>query len=342
MGVILSALSLALVHIAGDNVAVVPAMASLIGQGIYSTVFLAYMIFGSIVAGTSAWIGTKSGHELTAVVKRLFGIRGKILLALAILAVSLPASALTGGYFAGQLLEHLTGLPYVVTVSCCVMVCCLLAAGYGHELLIISNYAALLLIPAIGVMVFMLPAAFTTISFTNLLLLDYSGWPLVLALIGYNAGGMRSILVVEAGTYFAHKNYAGIYLAVLAKLFEGLFTLLLAHIALLGEGYGFMPLSIIANQVFGSWLAAGFNSILVCILLNTMVPAMLVNAKQLSIITRMHFSSALALAGLLVWCGSFFSLELILMIMSVTGLLMIVFIGWIAYFLHKQGDNKLQ
>ena len=342
MGVILPALSLALVHIAGDNVAVVPAMAALIGNGIYSTVVLAYMVFGSIVAGTSAWIGAKSGHELTPVVKRLFGFRGKMLLALAILAVSLPASALTGGYFAGQLIQHLTGIPYAWTVPLCIIVCCLLAADYGQELLRISNYVALLLIPAIGIMLVMLLDSITTISFTNLLSLDYISWPLVLALVGYNAGGMRSVLVVETGTYFAHKNYVGIYLAVLAKFFEGLFTLLLAHIALLGGGYGFMPLPIVANQVFGSWLAVGFNSILVCILLNTMVPAMLVNAKQLSIITRLHFKSALIMAGLLVWCGSFISLELILMIMSATGLLMIVFIGWIAYFLHKQGTNKSQ
>lgn len=341
MGVILSALSLALVHIAGDNVAVVPAMASLIGNGIYSTVFLAYMVFGSIVAGTSAWIGAKSGRELTPAVKRLFGVRGKVLLALAVAAVSLPASALTGGYFAGHLIQQLTGIPYVWAVPLCIFVCCVLAADYGQELLRISNYAALLLIPAIGIMVVRLPDGITTISFINVLSLDNINWPLVLALIGYNAGGMRSVLVVEVGTYFAHKNYAGIYFAVLAKSFEGIFTLLLAHIALLG-GYGFMPLTTVAQQVFGSWLAVGFNSILVCILLNTMVPAMLVNAKQLTIITRLPFKLALILAGIVVWCGSFISLELILKLMSATGLLMIVFIGWVAYFLHKQGDNKSQ
>lgn len=342
MSVILPALSLALVHIAGDNVAVVPAMASLIGKGIYPTVFLAYMVFGSIVSGTSAWIGAKSGYELTAVVKRLFGLRGKMLLALAILAVSLPASALTGGYFSGQLLQQLTGISYAWTVPVCIIVCCLLAADYGQELLRISNYVALLLIPSIGIMLVMLLDTITTISFTNLLSLDYISWPLVLALIGYNAGGIRSVLVVETGTYFANKNYAGIYLAVLAKFFEGIFTLLLAHIALLGGGYGFMPLPVVANQVFGPWFALGFNGILVCILLNTMVPAMFVNAKQLSIITKLNFKAALTLAGLVVWWGSFISLELILMIMSATGLLMIVFIGLVAYFLHKQGANKSQ
>lgn len=341
MGVILPALSLAIVHIAGDNIAVVPAMALLLGNGIYSTVFFAYMIFGSIVAGMSAWIGVKSRHELTAVVKQLFGLRGKILLALAVLAVSLPASALTGGYFAGQLIQNLTGIPAIWAVPIYIAVCCLLAADYGQELLRISNYVALLFIPTIGIMLTLLIDTNTSLSFSHLLTIDYISWPIVIALIGYNAGGMRSILIVETGTYFSNKNYTGVYLAVLAKIFEGLFTLLLAHIALLGGGYGFLPLSTVANQIFSSWLAISFNSILVCILLNTMVPAMLVNAKQLSTITNLHFKIALPLAGLVVWGGSLISLDLILLIMSTTGLFMIAFITLVAYSLHKQGGNKL-
>lgn len=340
MGVIISALSLAIVHIAGDNVAVVPAMASLLGNGIYSTVLFAYMIFGSMVAGISAWIGVKSKHELTTVVSQLFGVRGKLMLALAILAVSLPASALTGGYFAGQLLQDLTGISSEWLVPVYIIICCILAADYGKELLYFSNYVALLLIPIIGIMLILLLDTNTTVSVSNVLTIDYISWPLVIALIGYNAGGMRSILIVETGTYFSHKNYTGVFLVVLAKIFEGFFTLLLAHIALLGGGSGVIPLSKIANQVFGSWLAIGFNSILVSILLNTMVPAMLVNAKQLSVITKLHFKHTLILAALLVWAGSLFSLELILMIMSVTGLFMIVFIGVVAYFLHKQRENK--
>ncbi|SDE60037.1 hypothetical protein [Sporomusa acidovorans] len=342
MGVILPALSLAIVHIAGDNVAVVPAMASLIGKGIYPTVFLAYMIFGSAVAGVSAWIGVKSGRELTTVVKRLFGSRGKLLLAVVVLAVSLPASALTGGYFAGHLLQNLAGIPYSWSVPVCVFLCCALSAGYGQEFLRISNYLALLLIPATGIMAVMLFSTVPVFELDNLFSLQPISWPLVLALIGYNAGGMRSALVVEAGTYLSNKNCAGVYLVILAKCFEGLFTLFLAHIVLITGAYGFMPLSMVANRMFCSWLAAGFNSVLLCILVNTMVPAMLVNAKQLSIVTKSNFKSALLLAGLLVWCGSFIHLEFLLMIMSATGLFMIFFIGCVAYFLHKQEDNQSQ
>jgi hypothetical protein len=258
------------------------------------------------------------------------------------LAVSLPASALTGGYFAGHLIQNLTGIPYAWTVPIFIALCCFLAADYGQELLRVSNYIALLLIPIVGIMLTLLFDTNVTVSFTSLLTLDHPSWPLVIALIGYNAGGMRSILIVETGTYFSHKNYMGIYLAVLAKIFEGIFTLLLAHIVIVGEGSGFMPLSTVAAQIFDSRLVLGFNSILLCILLNTMVPAMLVNAKQLSTITNLHFKVALLNGGLVVWGGSQLSLELILMIMSATGLLMIVFIALVAYSLHKQGDNKSQ
>lgn len=342
MGVVLPALSLAIVHIAGDNAAVVPAMASLIGNGIYATVFLAYVIFGSLVAGMSAWIGVKSGRELTAVVKRLFGLRGKQLLAFAVLVVSLPASSLTGGYFAGHLIESLTGIPYILAAALCVAGCSVLAAGYGREVLQISNYLALLFIPATGIMLVLLLDTIQVIPLNNVVAFDQISWPLVLALIGYNACGMRSALVVETGTYFVTQDYTGVYLAILAKIFEGCFTLFLAHLALVGEASGLMALPAVADKVFGPWLAIGFNGVLLCMFINTMVPAMLVNAKQLSVLTRLTLWPALTLAGILIWGGSFISLDLMLMLMSGTGLIMMVFICYTAYALHKQGANKSQ
>lgn len=342
MGVILPALSLAIVHIAGDNIAVVPAMAALLGNGIYATVFFAYMVFGSVVAGVSAWIGVKSGRELTAVVKRLLGLQGKRVLALVVLAVSLPASALTGGYFAGHLLASLTGLPYLAAVPLCIAGCSLLAAGYGREVLRLSNYLALLFIPATGIMLVLLLDSIRLTSFEHILSMEHISWPLVLALIGYNACGMRSALVVETGAYFAPQDYTGVYLAVLAKFFEGLFTLLLAHMALVGDTGALMPLPAVAGQIFVPWLAIGFNTVLLCIFINTMVPAMLVNAKQLSVLTKLKLWPALAAAGLLIWGGSFVSLDLMLRFMSGSGLVMIAFICFIAYVLHKQEGNKSQ
>ncbi|WP_371370738.1 hypothetical protein [Sporomusa aerivorans] len=342
MGVILPALSLAIVHIAGDNVAVVPAMASLIGNGIYATVFFAYMILGSLLAGVSAWIGAKSGRELTAVVKRLFGQRGKVVLALSVLAVSLPASALTGGYFAGQLLHQLTGIPYAYAVPLCIMACSCLVAGYGRELLHLSNYLGLLFIPATGIMLAAVLNTGASISLAHVVSFDYISWPLVLALVGYNAGGMRAVLVVEAGSYLPAKNHTGVFVAILAKFIEGFFTLLFAHLALQSGNTGLLPLPAAADKVFGLWFATVFKGILFCILINTMVPAMLVNTKQLSIITGFGFKTALAAAGLFVWCGSLIPIEIILLFMSVTGLVMTGFIVYIAYSLHKQHANKSQ
>ena len=269
-------------------------------------------------------------------------MRGRLLLALAVLAVSLPASALTGGYFAGQLFQYLTGIPYAFAVPLCIVTCSLLATGYGRELLQLSNYLSLLFIPATGIMVIMLLDTVPIVSVKSMVSFEYISWPLVLALIGYNAGGMRSALLVEAGTYFSSKNYTGVYLAVLAKFFEGFFTLLLAHLALTSGASGLLPLPAVADKVFGYWFALGFDGILFCVLINTMVPAMLVNAKQLSIITRLKFWPALVSSGILVWFGSFFDVELILRLMSVTGVIMTAFIGCIAYSLHKQEANKSQ
>ena len=341
MGVVLPALSLAFVHIAGDNIAVVPMMALLIGDSIYATVFFAYMIFGSIVAGLTAWIGIKSGKELAIVVKRLFGKSGKALMAVAVLAVSLPASSLTGGFFAGQLMENITGIPYFLTVPICIIACTSLAGGNGQELLRVSNYLALLFIPIIGFLV-----GSVLIESGNLLpeelVAGQINWPLVLALIGYNAGGMRSALVVEAGTYLADKDLRGVWLAVLAKCFEGLVTLMLAYVALTAGAKGIMPLPSVAEKVFGSWGSFVFNTSLLCILINTMVPAMLVNAKQLGYLTKLPFRPALVLAGIMVWMGSFVSLDVIMQMMSGAGLMMITFITWVALVLHKQESNKLQ
>jgi len=340
MRVVFPAFSLAVVHIAGSNAAVVPVMALLIGNGIFATVFMAYMIFGAMVAGMSAWIGLKTGRELTAAVKRLFGVRGRKVLASAVLAVSLPASALTGGYFSGKLLENLIGIPYMLAVPLCIAGYCLLSVGYGRELLRLSNYVALLFVPATGVMLIMMLMTSPIVPCHPFASFGDISWPLVSALIGYSACGMRSALVVEAGSHFAAQNYTSVYLAILAKIFEGFITLLLAYLTLIGGEGGFMPLAILADKVFGSWWAAIFSGVLLCVFLNTMVPAMLVNAKQLSVLTRLPLWRALALAGLMIWGGSFIPLNLMLLVLSGAGLMMSVVIFYIVYCLHNQSANK--
>lgn len=200
MWVILPAVSLAIVHIAGDNLAVVPDMAAVLGADIYATAFVAYVIFGVLVTGLSAWIGVRTGQELIVVVRRVFGCTGKKLIALTIIAVCIPASALTGCHFSGSVLSYITGVPYYPAAAACLLFVTFLATGWGSEALRISNYFSLLLIPALAVLVTSTSTHVTPVS--HELRLQDVNWPLVLALIGYNAGGMRPALVVEAAAYF--------------------------------------------------------------------------------------------------------------------------------------------
>ncbi|EAX46766.1 hypothetical protein TcarDRAFT_0431 [Thermosinus carboxydivorans Nor1] len=336
MWIVIPALSLALVHIAGDNVAVVPDMAGNLGPSIIATTFVAYLICGTAVAGLSAWIGVTTGLELMVVVKRLFGCSGKKVLAGIILTICVPASALTGGYFAGWVLHSMSGLPHSVAVGICLYTFSLLAAGYGEEVLKISNYMALLLVPflacASAQLEWSLPGAKVSLGAVD--------WPLVFALLGYNAGGMRPALVVEAGVHLAKKGYRAIGLAVLAKFIEGLITLLMAQIVLATGVQGPLALASAVDHVLGSAAGALFNVVLFCVLMNTMAPAMKVNACQISVLTGLAFWPALFLGATLIWLISFAGLRSILLTMSVTGLFMATFILYIAYFLHKNKQKK--
>ena len=129
MWMLLPALSLAVAQIAGDNAGVVPDAAAQAGTGIYIAVVLAYMVLGAGLTGVSAWIGVRTGTELAVVVRRLFGSGGKRCFAIITLGVSVPASALTGGYFAGWLVHTQTGLPQAAAAALCLAFFTLMAAG---------------------------------------------------------------------------------------------------------------------------------------------------------------------------------------------------------------------
>ncbi|MPM46810.1 hypothetical protein SDC9_93517 [bioreactor metagenome] len=336
MWILLPALCVAVAHIAGDNVAVVPDMASLVGPDIYITTIFAYMVFGSLIAGLSAWIGVKSGYELLVVIKRLFGCRGKKILAIAILAVCIPASVLTGGYYCGWAIYKIIGLTPLVGMPLCLLLFSILAAGYGPELLKMSNYISLFLVPIVIVMI--LTCDLNAVRSINLSA-DVD-WLLVCALIGYNVGGMRPVLVVETTAYLTQKGYKAIFLVILAKLFEGIITLVMAHLVLITQIDGPLALSGVCASIFGSNAVYFFDIILFCTFMNTMAPAMMVNAKQVSILTGVSFWPALFIAALLVYLGTFADFRMILKVMSFTGLFMAVFIIYTAYFLHKNGIKQ--
>ena len=204
------AISLAMAHIAGGNLAVVPDMAGILGIDIYVTTILAYLIFGSILTGILSWIGIRSGQELIIAIHRMFGCSGKKAMALLILSISIPASALTGGYFAGWIVHVVTGIPHMIAASLCLILFSLLAAGYGQEILMLSHYIGLLLLP-------MVTFLFLFDGFGNnqyILNIGNVDWVLVCALLGYNAGGLHSVLVVETAAYLVKQGYKAIILMI--------------------------------------------------------------------------------------------------------------------------------
>lgn len=335
MWMLVPTLALALVQIAGDNIAVVPDMAVKIGGDIYLTILVAYLIIGSVATGIAAWIGVQTGQELMTVVRKMFGCKGKRALALIILAISVPASAITGGYFAGWVLHMLTGLPQPVATPLCLALFTLLAAGYYHEVLKVSNYCALLLLPMVVLMLWQQETPVPQFhEFGEI------NWPLVMALVGYNAGGMRPVLIVEASAIMAKKGAPVIYLAVMAKLVEGLFTIGLAHLVLYSQAVGPLALSRVANDLFGNSGALIFNFVMLCTIINTMAPAMMVNARQFSVLSGLMLWPSLALAFLIVYLASQFSFEVLLVLMSFTGIITISFLIYIAFYLHKQKRNQ--
>lgn len=335
MWMLLPALSLALVHIAGDNAGVVPDAAAHQGAAVWPVILLAYFLLGAVLTGAVAWMGARTGQEMGVTVGRLFGCRGKRLLALVILGVAIPASAMTGGYYAGWLLSALTGLPYLVAVFCCLLTFTVLAAGYGEELLIMSNWCSLLLLPALLAMV-VLAGNGEAAAWHG----EAPDWLLVLALFGYNAGGMRPALVSEAATRLRKKPLRAVVLAVAAKLVEGLFTMLMAYVVLAAQTAGPLALAQAADRLFGSAGGWVFAFVLLCTFTNAMVPAMMVNARQLASCSGLGYWQALAVAGLAVYLVTFLTIETILQVLAAAGPATAIFVGYTAYRLHKSGGKQ--
>ena len=336
MWMLLSVLCLAIVHISGNNVAVIPDMAGTFGHDVYISTIIVYIILGIIMAAITAWIGVRAGQDLVVVARSIYGTRGKKVLALTLLAISIPASALTGGYYAGEIVHRLFGLPQGLAALLCLTLFSLLAVGYSHELLKISNYIGLLLLPLLIVFFFLHEPQLNTVAIQW----DQVNWLLVLGLTGYNVGGMWSALVVETAAYLSQKGRKAILLVILAKVVEGIFTLYMVYLVLSTGSQGPLALATVANEVGGDTMRYLFHIVLFCTFANTMAPAMLVNARQISCLTTLSFWPALLLATSIVYMVSFLHFSFILTLMGYMALLMILFIIYTAYFLHKYGMNQ--
>ncbi|SFL81853.1 hypothetical protein [Pelosinus propionicus] len=337
MWMILPICCLAMLHIAGDHVAVIPDLAGILAnKEVYVSTLYVFIILGLLFSTILVWVGVKTGEELVVVMKELYGLRGKKILAFVILSVCIPASALTGGYYASQILHSLTGISPFFASFICLSLFSVLAAGYGRCLLILSNYIGLLLVPLVLIFLilfeFKLDIVMPRLSSVN--------WLLALGLLSYNVGGMWSILVVEMGAYLSQKGHRAISLILLAKSVEGVFTILIAYLVLAANISGPLALTGIVSKVGGTVMVFTFNIILFCTFTNTMVPAMLVNARQVSSIIQLSFLPALTLAGIIISLVSCMNFITILWIMSYSGFIMIIFIIYTAYLVHKYKKNQ--
>lgn len=336
MWMLLPVVCLAIVRISGINVGLIPDMAGVLGNDSYMTSIIIYITLGGIATTIIAWIGVKSGLDLVGITKNIYGPFGKKVLAISLLSISIPASALTGGYYAGGIVELLLGVPYWISSLICLLLFSLFAVQSNHELLKLSNCIALLLIPIFIFMIF--SYNFQYISFS--LSCNHVNWLLILGLIGYNVGGMWLALLVETAAYLAQQGNRGIIVVILAKIVEGVFTFYVAYLVLSVGIDGPLAVATLVSNKSGVVLAYLFYIVLFCTFCNAMAPAMLVNVRQVSSLTGLSFWPALFLATTLVYGLSFFKLSIILSTMGYTSIIMILFIIYTAYFLHKYGINQ--
>jgi len=203
-----------------------------------------------------------------------------------------------------------------------------MAAGYGFEFLKLSNYLALFLLPVVGILFFQQDST----NLQHFFDMGAINWPLAFALIGYNSGGMRSILVVEAAALLSKKGDKAVFLAVMSKVVEGLFTVGVAHLVLFAGAAGPLALSQVVHKFLGTIGFHIFNLILLCTLI--------VNARQISIITDLPIWPSLGISMLAVYLVSLVNFNTLLMMMSWAGLITIGFLVYTAWFLHKQRINK--
>ncbi len=336
MWMVLPAICLAMVHISGNNVAIIPDMSQQLGNDIYITIILSYMILGMFISVITAWIGVKTEQDIVAISSSLYGKKGKTILAITLLAVSIPASALTGGYYASEILHLFTGIPHWVATLLCLLFFSLLAGGYQQEVLKISNYIGLLLVPILIPLLLFYDFQVPCISFEW----NQVNWILVLGLTCYNAGGLWSALAVETGTCLAQKGNKAIMVVVLAKLIEGMFTLYVAYIVLQLGAQGPLTLADAVSKTYGERIGNFFYFILFCTFVNVMAPAMLVNGRQVSSLTGLSFWISLGMAALFIYIMSLIDVMQILMIMGYAGLFLIIFIMYTAYLIHKYRINK--
>lgn len=313
---ILMVLSLAVTNIAGDNIALVPVMAAVLREDIYWVIFIAYFVIGACLAGISAWIGAAAKGELPQTAELSGGKPAKDMVAWAILGVCLPASALTGGFFAGALLAGIIGISWAYGSLLMLVLCSCFVICKNKKYVMWINAFSLLTIPLL--LWGCLQCQQISARMPENLAVQVNHWILVWALVGYNAGGLRPVLLAEAGTYLSGP-WPAMGLAVGAKWLEGIITLLLAYAVVESGAAGILPVGQIWAAHWGPVGQIFFTLSFLSIFFSCMVPAMAVNAYQIKGLTGMQCVPALIGAVVIVWGITFLGLGILLAVLAVTG-----------------------
>lgn len=323
---LLTTLSLTITNIAGDNVAVVPALAVVLRHNIFPIIFVAYFIVGSCLAGIAAWIGAVTRVESPV---GYSGRSSSRMIAWAIICVCIPASALTGGIFSGALFASVLNIPqtYGTLIGLAIYTSFVLYREKKH--ISWANIVSFICVPMF--IYGCLHENYVTHIFRQTFIIPpLEGWGIIWALVGYNAGGLRPLLLAETGKYLGCR-WTSVLMAVAAKWLEGLITLLFAYVVVNTEVAGMLPLGQIFELQWGSLgryiCAIGFSGLF----FSCMVPAMAVNAHCIKQLAGGTYTYALWCSMLVVFSSTFLGIEKLLWILSITGMgaaMMMIYIFW--------------
>ena len=330
VGMVLTALMAAITQTGGHSVAIVAAMAAVRGPEIIGTIIVAYFILGCAVAGLCAWIGVTAGRELMPAVTMLYGRQGKVLLAVLILAVSLPASAVTGFYLSGMIIHSLTGIFQPRAGFICLVIFTFLAAVISQEGLKVSNTLTLLLAPAIV----LLGLGYST--GTPLPKVDSLGvnWIAVFALTAFHSCGIRILLAVETGAALKKKGCRGIILAAISKAFEGFIALVAAYGALIALAGAELVLSSVSSASENTFFLL-LSLFLMTAFTNVMVPAMTVSGRQITILCGFAGPVGVIAACIVIAAISLAGADFLILFLSLAGTVSLFFIIHTAWTLHR-------
>lgn len=328
---LLQTLSLAFINMAGDNIGLVPDAGTWVSSKMYGITLAAYFILGPILGGIAAWLGAKSGADIISLTNKLYGKCGRRILAYIVLGVCIPASSITGGYYAGHILAQITGLPIAVAALISIILFSVTAIGYGFEVLRISNYIAVLLMP---ILLYIVLGEGVDIPLNTLFSIP-DDWLLVMALVGYNVQGMSAVLIIETGSCLASPKITAVTLIVMAKIIEAFFTVVILDLVIRLGGNGPFALGTVVVKSGGELLGAIFYVVSFCTLYSTMAPAMLVNVRQFQYITKSSILISTCLIGGIVYGLTYISIPILISFMGYASILMILFTAYTAYYIRK-------